>query len=72
MKYIYLTVALLLLTGCADKHKIIKPKTTSIKIDSSKGIYVSIPKDGSYGKNNYQGSGQILANEIVIAFQNIV
>jgi len=68
MKYLYLVIALLLLTGCADRQKLIRLKTTSIKIDTSKGIYISIPKDGSYGKNNYQGSGQMLANEIIIAF----
>ena len=38
MKYLYLVIALLLFMGCADRHKLIKPKTTSMKLDSTKGM----------------------------------
>jgi hypothetical protein len=32
-------------------------KNVSIKLESSKSVYISIPRDGRYGQINYQGSG---------------
>ncbi len=57
-----------LLFGCADSHKLMRTGNASVKLDQSKSIYISIPKDGWYGNINYQGSGVNASQIILLAF----
>jgi hypothetical protein len=42
--------------------------TASIKLDSSKSTYISIPRNGKYGQTTYEGSGANLSQIIMMAF----
>lgn len=46
------------LVGCADTHQIVKLDNNNFtKLKSNHSIYISVPKDGAYGNNYYNGSG---------------
>ncbi len=57
----------LFFVACADKHQLLKLGTTSVKLDSTKSIYISISKDGRYGNINYQGSGENTSQIILMS-----
>lgn len=59
----------LLLISCADTHQLVKPADSeSFKLDPFDGIYVSVPRDGVYGSEDYAGSGVTTAQIIQAAF----
>lgn len=66
IKNFILLLVVLFVAGCADKHQLIKVKTSNAKLDSTKSIYIAVPKNGSYGNINYQGSGQTTAQIILL------
>ena len=68
MKYLYLALVLLLVTGCADKHQLVRPNTPSMKLDKEKSVYVAMPKDGFYGVKSYPGSAKSVLSATVKAF----
>ena len=68
MKYFFLLVIIGVLTGCADNHQLLRAGDQSIKLNSSKSVYISIPRDEKYGQINYQGSGVNASQIILMAF----
>jgi len=68
MKHILFLIFIVMLSGCTDKTKLLRTGNTSITLDTSKSIYISIPKDGRYGNSNYQGSGTNTSQIILMAF----
>ena len=56
------------LVGCADSHQLLRTGNATVKLDPSKSIYISIPRDGRYGHINYQGSGVNASQIILMAF----
>jgi len=68
MKYLYLVLALLLVTGCADKHKLIKSSDTSVKLETKKKVYVAVPKNGTFNNRTYKHSGKYVADAVLKAF----
>jgi hypothetical protein len=73
MKIIYLSIiSLFLITGCSStfKHSEIIPLTE--KLDTSKGVLISIPKDGWHKNIKYDKSGEMTAKAIKDAFSQYV
>ncbi|MGL1931349.1 MAG: DUF4823 domain-containing protein [Desulfotalea sp.] len=51
------------LFGCADSTRIIQDEGyKDIALSNNSVVYVSIPKDGRYGSNDYPGSGQSVSS----------
>src|ERR1700722_2394321 len=57
-----------LLAGCADTNVERQSTTSSLTVSPTGSAYVSVPRDGVYGEDAYQGSGQTTAQAIVLAF----
>lgn len=58
-----------LLAGCADSHKLVRPvESSGFSLDASDQIYVAVQNDGSYGTETYPGSGLTTAQIIQSAF----
>lgn len=68
MRYLILAGIVAFLAGCADSHQLLRTEGATIKLDRAKSIYVSIPRDGKYGRRNYQGSGVNASQIILMAF----
>ena len=68
MRYFFILGVVAFLSGCADSHQLLRTSGASIKLDSSKSVYISIPRDGKYGQINYQGSGVNTSQIILMAF----
>ena len=69
MSKLYSVIILMLLTvGCAATYQTQELKPVSTKLDSSKGVLISIPNDGSFGSINYPNSGMMTANALKSAF----
>lgn len=69
--YSHVVSALLLalLTGCADSHQIVRqPGTTTTKLKPNDAIYISVPRDGAYGNEQYPGSGLSTAQTLLSSF----
>ena len=69
-KFIAITfIAIISLTGCADTHQIVRLGSNDFtKLNSNDGIYIAVPKDGSYGDKYYNGSGINTTQMIYSAF----
>ncbi len=67
IKYL-LILFTLLATGCSStyKHKDLQP--IEAKLDRTKGVLISTPKDGAYGNIQYSNSGRMAANAVRAAF----
>jgi len=61
-------ITISLLFGCASTYKHSELQAPSAKLDSSKGVLISIPEDGWYEKTQYQNSGSMTANAIRAVF----
>lgn len=57
-----------LLSACADTHQLTRAGNGSAQLNLNNRVYIAVPKDGSYGSINYQGSGMNSAQIILIAF----
>lgn len=68
MRYFLILGIVVFLTGCADSHQLLRTGSASVKLDVSKSVYISIPRDGKYGHINYQGSGVNASQIILMAF----
>ena len=67
--FIGVTLAAIMLTGCADSHQLIRNEASqSIQLSSNDTLYIAMPEDGAYGEQAYQGSGQNTAQIIYAAF----
>jgi hypothetical protein len=67
IKYLII-ISMLLTTGCAATYKTSDLKPIASKLDSSLGVLISIPNDGSYGEKQYPNSGRMTANAVRAAF----
>jgi len=63
-----LVVSMLVTAGCASTYIVNESKPIDTKLDSSLPVLISIPKDGSFGNNNYTNSGRMTANAVKSAF----
>jgi len=70
MKNIIFLFLLVLFAGCAEKQKVIQTGSGTDKIDAGKSIYLSVPKDGTYGLTVYHGSGVDTSRIIFSALAN--
>jgi hypothetical protein len=68
MRLVPLIAAVLLLSACADTHQLLRTGGELTKLDKSKVVYVSIPKDGRYGQTVYSGSGPNTTQIVLSAF----
>ena len=68
MRFLAIIGIVAFLAGCADSHQLLRTGSTPVKLDRTKSIYISIPRDGKYGHINYQGSGINVSQIILIAF----
>ncbi|CAC9443028.1 DUF4823 domain-containing protein [bacterium endosymbiont of Bathymodiolus sp. 5 South] len=69
MRYFVILGIVVFLGGCTtDSYQLLRTKNVSIKLESSKSVYISIPRDGRYGQINYQGSGANASQIILMAF----
>ena len=63
---IFLIFSTALLFGCSDSHQLVPiGKTSKSKIKCEQPVYISVPKDGSYGNTIYNGSGVSVSNSIL-------
>ena len=68
MRYFLVIAIVTVLAGCADSHQLLRTGNASLKLDSSRSVYISIPRNGRYGRTNYQGSGVNSSQIILMAF----
>ena len=61
---------LLLLAGCTASYKVDNLGGTAgtTRLDREKGVYVTVPGDGTYEAKTYAGSGQRVAQAVGAAF----
>jgi hypothetical protein len=67
LRAIVVIVSGLLLAGCASKYRIDSFQAPSARLSSQSAVYVVLPKDGSYGVEQYRGSGAMTASAAVTA-----
>jgi hypothetical protein len=72
MKYIVFLASLIILSGCADSHQLMRTVNTSVKLDRSASVYIAVPRDGQYGKTKYQGSGVNTSQIILLEFSKYI
>ena len=63
-----LLVAAVALNGCADAHRTQKLVSSGTHLTVDNSICISVPEDGVYGDNHYNGSGATTAQTIKAAF----
>ena len=68
MKYFFIILMFSILSNCADTTQLLRNGSSSIHLEQSKSIYISIPRDGRYGNNTYQGSGINVSQIILMSF----
>jgi hypothetical protein len=56
------------LSGCAANYQQQVLKDATSKLERGKGVFISTPKNGWYGKTEYKDSGKITANSMKAAF----
>ena len=69
MRSLYPLLALLVMIGCADTHKVTKTGGMQVGpvLERQVSAYVAVPSDGRYGATVYSGSGAMTAQIIVSA-----
>jgi hypothetical protein len=68
MRLVLIVLLVALLSACADSHQLLRTGRDAPKLEPSRNIYVSVPKDGRYGETEYSGSGQNTAQIVFMAF----
>jgi Domain of unknown function (DUF4823) len=61
-------LSMILISGCSSTYETKQLSTIENKLDGNRRVLVSTPKDGRYGSTLYQGSGEMTANAVKIAF----
>jgi len=73
VKFILTIFTIIFLSGCmSDSKQFISTKKSAVNMERVERVYVSVPKDGTYGHINYGGSGNSVARIVTMAFQNIM
>ena len=57
-----------MLAGCAATYQMQTLNETKTFLERGKGVYISIPKDGSYGNDVYSNSGRMTADALKAGF----
>jgi len=57
-----------LVSACADTHQLLRTSRELPRLDRNKIVYVSVPKDGRYGRIVYSGSGPNTTQIVLAAF----
>lgn len=70
MKKIAVLIPMIALTGCMASYSENQLKVPEGKLDSSKGVAISIPENGRYNAIIYAYSGQDTASSVRSAFAN--
>jgi len=65
---ILMVLSLCVMAGCASTYEHSELQAPSVRLDSSKGVLISVPEDGRYGNTQYFNSGRMTANAIRAAF----
>lgn len=68
MRLVSVALVVALLSACADTHQLLRTGREIPKLEKSKTVYVSLPKDGRYGQTVYSGSGQNTTQIVLMAF----
>ncbi len=63
-----MVITALLTAGCAATYKTNDIKPINNSLDSSLGVLISVPDDGSFAHQNYANSGAMTANALKSAF----
>jgi hypothetical protein len=68
MRTCFIIAVIVFLSGCVStyRNQVVQPPTS--RLDRSKGVYISTPKDGWYGKIEYKNSGKMTASAVKAAF----
>lgn len=68
MRLVSIVLFVALLSACADTHQLLRTGREIPKLEQSRTVYVSVPKDGRYGQTSYSGSGQNTTQIVLAAF----
>lgn len=70
MRTIVCVVSMLLLAACTARYQVdnLGGTASAAQLDRQKGVYVAVPRDGTYESKPYVGSGQIVAQAVAAAF----
>lgn len=71
MKIVLSIFLLAFITGCADTSQLTRT-SSSLTLNPSDGIYISVPKDGGHGDKAYNGSGLLTTLAVMKAFSAYV
>lgn len=58
----------ILLSGCTATYNINRGNDEGVQLNTTKGVYIIVPKDGRYGDILYSNSGQMTASVIETEF----
>jgi len=68
MRLVSIVLFVALLSACADTHQLLRTGREIPKLEKSKTVFVSVPKDGRYGQTVYSGSGPNTTQIVLMAF----
>jgi uncharacterized protein DUF4823 len=63
--------SLILFSGCSATYTHDVVKHSGVMLDRSKGVFISTPKNGWYGRTEYRDSGRMTANAVRAAFSRV-
>lgn len=73
MRIVFVTLVFLIgVSGCADSHRVVRGVQSGTSFSASDSFYISVPRDGIYGKTEYTGSGLTTAQMISSALSKYV
>jgi uncharacterized protein DUF4823 len=68
MKTVRLLGFLIIFSGCSATYEQVIVQPTASKLERGKGVFISVPKDGWYGKIEYRNSGRMTADAVKSVF----
>jgi Domain of unknown function (DUF4823) len=68
MKVLLIALIGIFFSGCAASYNQQILKSPTSKLERGKGVFISTPKNGWYGKIEYKNSGKMTANTLKAAF----
>jgi hypothetical protein len=68
MRLVSVALLVSLLSACADTHQLLRTGHELPKLNKNKIVYISVSKDGRYGKTVYSGSGPNTTQIVLSAF----
>jgi hypothetical protein len=61
-------IVVILLSGCTATYNVNRGNDEGVQLAATKGVYIIIPDDGSYGDKQYANSGQMTASAVEVEF----